>query len=113
MKTRIRCTEITVNGVTTKTYRAEVFCWWHNMSSYFWAPAIHMLNDIDREVYWAGEEELTEIFGGHPVKSEARAKALIDRLWKRYNHQKAWKLEEKSRKHQAKKSKRTTFEDYP
>jgi len=113
MKTRIRCTEVTVAGVVTKSYRAEVFCWWYNWSSFFWAPAIRMLADIDPKVYWADDDEMTYLLGGHPIKSEERAKALIDRLWNHYNYQKACDLEEKERKRQAKKSRRVTFENYP
>ena len=113
MKTRIRCTEITVNGIVTKEYRAEVFYLWHNMASSFWSPAIGMLEDLDREVFWADEAERTEMFGGHPPKSRERAQALIDRLWSRYNYQKACKIEAKERQRQIKRTKRVTFEGYP
>lgn len=113
MKTRIRCTEVTVNDVVTKTYRAEVFCLWYRGSSYFWSPAIGMLNDVDREVFWATEEELKEFFGGHEPKTEERAKALIDRLLLKIEEQRKAESDWKDKKRQEKSSKKTTFNPYP
>lgn len=113
MKTRIRCTEVTVNGVVTKTYRAEVFCWWHKGVSYLWSPAIGMLGDVDREVYYADEEQLKEFFGGHEPKTEERAKALINRLWLKVGEQRKYTADWKDKKRQEKPSKKTTFNPYP
>lgn len=106
MKTRIRCTEVTVNDVVTKTYRAEVFCWWHRGSSYFWSPAIGMLNDVDYEAYWADEEQLKEFFGGYEPSTEERAKALIDRLLLKIGEQRKAEAAWKDKKRQEKSSKR-------
>ena len=113
MKTRIRCTETIVDGVKTQTYLAEVFCWWFGMTTYLWPPAEDMLLDIDRGYYWANAEQALVLLKGTKAGTKERAMAVIDLLHERYNHILSSRLEKKTRKREAKRTKRTTFEDYP
>lgn len=118
MKTRIKCVETRVNGVLSKTYHAQVrglvyINCLRGCYALSWQPVAKVYRELSNEFDWMSAEETTVHLGGHPLRSEARAKALIDRFRAYVTHQRASHLEFKERERQKKVSKKVTYEGYP
>ncbi|ATW58241.1 hypothetical protein CNR37_00034 [Pseudomonas phage ventosus] len=110
MKTEIQRTSTLVNGEHIIKYRAKVtnFSLQYPILCYR-APALKMLEELNRDIYWMEQAEFDKLLGYLPKDSLERAQKIIDLLLEEVQ-----KIEDKrERARQAKLTKQVTYSQYP